>query len=126
MQSAGRVILVVSGLLIFAGGLFDLLTPGLPGNLAAICAESERAAKLVRELLRALGGALVAIGAGVILIVFARGSSLGVLDLLLILLLVLPAEGVNAMAMRGVGSPWQFPAAFALLALTGSLLAMPR
>jgi len=124
LHRAGQSLLVIAGFLMAAGGLYDLLTPRLPGNLAAICAGAERAQKLVRELLRALGGALVAIGAGVVLIVFVRGNALGRFDLLLILVLVLPAEGINAMAMRRVASPWQIPAAFALLALVGAMLAL--
>jgi hypothetical protein len=126
MHTAGRVILLVAGFLIAAGGLYDLLTPRLPANLAAICADSEAAPKLVRELLRALGGALVAIGAAVVLLVIWRGPALTRFDLALILVLVLPAEGVNAMAMRRVRSPWQIPAAFVVLTLSGAILVMLR
>lgn len=126
MHTAGRVILLVAGFLIAAGGLYDLLTPRLPANLAAICAGSEAAQELVRELLRALGGALVAIGAAEVLLVIRRGPALTRFDLALILMLVLPSEGVNAMAMRRVRSPWHIPAAFAVLALSGAILAMVR
>lgn len=126
MQVVGRAILDLAGFWILAGGFYDLLTPRLPGNLAAICAGSERAGRLARELLRALGGALVAIGAGVVLLGFWRGAALSRFDVVLILVLVMPAEGVNAMAMRRVGSPWQIPAALALLALSGAMLAMLR
>lgn len=126
MQVIGRAILLLAGFLIAAGGLYDLLTPQLPANLAAACAGSEQARRLARELLRALGGALVAIGAGVVLLVLWRGPALSQFDVLLILLLVLPAEGVNAMAMRRVRSPWQIPALFAVLALSGAILAVVR
>ena len=63
MWSPGRIILELAGGLIIAGGIFDLFTPHLPSNLAAICGDNDAVKKLTRELLRALGGSLVAIGA---------------------------------------------------------------
>ncbi len=111
MHLAARTILAISGLMIALGGLYDLFTPRLPLNLLAICGVNHRAQTLVRELLRALGGALTA-------------SPVPTHpELLFILLLVLPAEGVNAIGMYRVGSPWRFPFAFALLALIGVALA---
>ncbi|KAA6462152.1 hypothetical protein DYQ86_11085 [Acidobacteria bacterium AB60] len=123
MALAARLILMLSGALIALGGLYDVLTPRLPLNLLAICGVSHRTQALVRELLRALGAALASIGVAVFLLALFSGPALTGGQLALILLLVLPAEGVNAFCMRRVGSPWQIPLAFAGLTLLGVLLA---
>ena len=123
MHTIARVLLGFAAILIAAGGLFDIFTPKLPINLAAACAGNETAMKLVRELLRALGGALAAIGAAVLAIVLTSANSFRPRDLILILLLVVPAEGVNAICMRRVRSPWQIPAAFIALTLVGWVIA---
>lgn len=123
MHTAGRAVLVIAGALIAMGGLYDLLTPRLPPNHLAICGANHRAQSLVRELLRALGGSLAAIGLSVSFIVLTASPLLTRTQVGLILLLVLPAEGVNALGMYRVGSPWQFPLAFALLTLIGAALA---
>jgi hypothetical protein len=73
MSLSGRLLLETAAGLITAGGLFDVFVSRLPKNLAALCGEDERAVRLVRELLRALGGALVAIG----LAVFALAATSG-------------------------------------------------
>jgi hypothetical protein len=119
MHSIARAVLAISGLLIALGGLYDLFTTRLPLNLLAICGVNHRAQSLARELLRALGGALTAIGISVCAITLAAHPVPTRPALLLILLLVLPAESVNALAMSRVGSPWKFPFAFALLTLIG-------
>ncbi len=119
MHLAARTILAISGLLIALGGLYDLFTPRLPLNLLAICGVNHRAQTLVRELLRALGGALTAIGISVCAIALTASPVPTHPELLFILLLVLPTEGVNALGMYRVGSPWRFPFAFALLTLIG-------
>ena len=123
MDLAARVILMISGALIAFGGLYDLFTPRLPLNLLAICGVNHRAQSLVRELLRALGGALTAIGFSVCIITLFAGPVLSSAQLALILVLVLPAEGINAFGMYRVGSPWKLPAAFASLAFLGVVLA---
>lgn len=123
MDLAARLILLICGALIAFGGLYDLFTPRLPLNLLAICGVDHHAQALVRELLRALGGALTAIGFTVSTIALFAGPALSNRDLTLVLLLVLPAEGVNAFCMRRVGSPWKAPAGFATLALLGVILA---
>ena len=46
-------------------------------------------------------------------------------NLLLILLLVIPAEGINSVSMRKVGSPFFVPLAFLLLTVLGIALAWP-
>jgi hypothetical protein len=120
---ASRSILGFAGVLIALGGLYDLFTPHLPDNLAAICGQSEAAQKLVRELLRALGGSLVAIGLAVC---FLSATALPVANpriLTVVLLLILVSEGVNAFSMRRVGSPYHFPLAIVLLAVFGVSLA---
>jgi len=123
MALAARSILLTSGLLIAMGGLYDLFAPRLPLNLLAICGVNHRAQNLVRELLRALGAALTAIGFSVCAIALFGGPAPSGLQLALILLLVLPAEGVNAYCMRRVGSPWRIPLAFAILAFLGVAMA---
>jgi hypothetical protein len=44
---------------------------------------------------------------------------------MLVLLLVLPSEGINSLGMHRVGSPFLVPLAFTLLTLLGVLLAWP-
>ena len=123
MHLAARILLVLSGLLIACGGLYDLFTPRIPLHLLAICGVNHRAQSLVRELLRALGGALMAIGVAICTIALFGGPAPSSLDLTLILLLVLPAEGINALGMYRVGSPWRIPVAFGGLTSLGVLLA---
>ena len=112
--------------LITLGGLFDVFVPRLPSKLAVLCGHDETACKLARELLRALGGSLVAIGLAVALIAASPSALTQRHQLVLVLLLVLPSEGVNAFCMRRVGSPFYIPLAFALLTLLGVLLAWPN
>jgi hypothetical protein len=123
MSSIARIVLNIAAALIALGGLYDLLTPRLPPNLAAICGDNDRARKLVRELLRALGGSLVAIGATVAALVNTASPGTTHRNLLLILLLVVPAEGINSWSMRKVGSPFFVPLSFLLLTVLGVVLA---
>ncbi len=101
------------------------VVPRLPSNLVAMCGGDERACKLVRELLRALGGSLIAVGAAMAFLI----SQLGVQDrrqtLMLVLLLVMPSEGINSLSMYRVGSPFLVPLAFTFLTLLGVLFAWP-
>jgi uncharacterized protein YjeT (DUF2065 family) len=126
MSSIARIVLNIAAALIVLGGLYDFLTPKLPPNLAAICGENDRARKLVRELLRALGGSLVAVGATVAALVNTSTPQTLHRNLSLILLLVIPAEGVNSYSMRKVGSPFFVPLTFLLLTLFGVALAWPK
>jgi hypothetical protein len=112
--------------LITLGGLYDLFAPRLPSDLATCCIGNDRAQKLVRELLRALGGSLVAIGITAAILVAAAGTPIPSFTLMLILLLILPSEGINAFCMYRVGSPCYFPLAFALLSLVGVILGWPH
>lgn len=125
MSTIARIVLNSAAALIILGGLYDLLTPKLPPNLAAICGDNDHARKLVRELLRALGGSLVAVGATVAALVNTSTTETIHRTLLLILLLVVPAEGVNTFSMRRVGSPFYVPLAFLLLTVLGVALAWP-
>ena len=125
MSLIARIVLNSAAALIVFGGLYDLLTPKLPLNLAAICGDNERAQKLVRELLRALGGSLVAIGATVAVLANTSTPQTVHHNLLLILLLVIPGEGINSYCMRRVGSPFYIPFLFLLLTVFGVVLALP-
>ena len=122
MSPTARIVLISTAALITVGGLYDLLTPKLPPNLAAICGDNARAQKLVRELLRALGGSLGAVGATVAALVFISTPETLHRTLSLILLLVIPAEGINSYCMRKVGSPFYVPLAFLLLTIIGVVL----
>jgi hypothetical protein len=125
MSPIARIVLNSVAALIVLGGLYDLLTPKLPPNLAAFCGDNARARELVRELLRALGGSLVAVGATVAALVNTSTPETHHRTLLLILLLVIPAEGINSYSMRKVGSPFYIPLAFILLTTLGVALAWP-
>ena len=124
MHNLARILIGTAGALMTAGGLYDAFAPRLPRNLASICGSQAEVSKLVRELLRALGGALVSVGAAVVCLAMAARSGFSSGQLALVVVLTLPAEGMNAFAMRKVGSPWQFPAIFVALALAGVLLAL--
>ena len=123
MPIAARIILYCAAAFIAVGGLYDIFVPKLPANLVALCGGDERACKLARELLRALGGSLVAVGAAVALLVYGVTPESRSRTLVLILLLVLPAEGINSFSMYRVGSPFQIPLGFTLLTLLGVLVA---
>jgi len=121
----GRFMLETAAILIALGGLYDIFVPRLPANLLAQCSHDEKACKLARELLRALGGSLVAIGLTVGVLIASTPVQAPARTLLLVLLLVLPSEGINSFCMRRVGSPFYIPMAFALLTLLGVVLAWP-
>jgi hypothetical protein len=125
MPVIARIVLEISAVLITLGGVYDLFAPRLPANLAAICEGNGSAQKLARELLRALGGALAAIGLTVFALVASADARTSSLTLALILLLVIPAEGINAFCMRRVGSPFYVPLIFVFIALFGVFLAAP-
>jgi hypothetical protein len=108
--------------LIAVGGAYDLLTPALPSNLAVICRDNRESAKIVRELLRALGAALIAIGTSIVVLLASSGNPVPRRDLIIVLLLVLPTEGINALGMYRVRSPYQIPLAFAALTVAGVVL----
>lgn len=126
MWSPGRIVLEFAAGLITAGGLYDAFVPGLPSNLKKICGATEGAHRLTRELLRALGGSLIAIGISVAWLVIVSGPNPDPSALLLVLLLVLPAELMNSVCMFRVGSAFYFPLAFALITVFGVALEWPH
>jgi hypothetical protein len=122
LHTAGKIVLDSVALLITAGGLYDLLVFRLPSNLAQASADNQAATRVIRELLRALGGSLVAIGLGVALIVNSNSIPENLVRWL-VLLLVLPSEGINSVAMNSAGSPYYVPAGLVVLTIIGVLLA---
>ena len=126
MWTPGRILLEIAAGLITAGGLYDVFVPRLPSNLEKICGANEGAQRLTRELLRALGGSLIAIGVSVAWLVIASGPSPDSSALILVLLLVLPAEIINSICMFRVSSTFYFPLAFALIALIGVAMEWPH
>jgi hypothetical protein len=125
MSPIARIVLNSAAAFTVFGGLYDLLTPKLPSSLAAICGDNKGARKLVRELLRALGGSLVAVGTTVAALVITSTPETTHRTLLLILLLVVPAEGINSFSMRRAGSLFYVPLAFLLLTVMGVVIAWP-
>jgi hypothetical protein len=119
MPTIGRAVLEGAGSLISLGGLYDVLVPRLPGNLTAMCGGDARSSKLVRELLRALGGALVGIGVAVMILASGFDRESRERTTVLILILVLPSEGINTLGMLRVGSPYYVPLALIVLTLAG-------
>lgn len=124
MHIIGQIALNLAAALITSGGLYDISISfrKLPANLSTMCRGNPLAAKLARELLRALGGCLVAIGLTTAAVVnldigYDRRSRLA-----LVLLLVVPSEGMNAICMYRAGSPYYVPLGFVLLVLLGVLL----
>jgi hypothetical protein len=126
MILAGRIILAIAAASVAAGGLYDLLVPRLPANLDKICGTNADARRLVRELLRALGGSLVVIGVTSEVLVAGSGARTSASILILVAALIVPTELINALCMYRVKSPFYIPLAFALLALSGTALVWPR
>jgi hypothetical protein len=125
MPLLGKFVLEIAATLITLGGLYDLFAPRLPANLVPMCNGNPQACKLVRELLRALGGALVSIGLAAAVLISGFDLKDRRRTLILILVLVLPSEGINSVCMHRVGSPFLIPMAFAALTLVGVILAWP-
>lgn len=69
---------------------------------------------------------MVAIGATTTILIAMCGRPVSHFVLIVALILVLPAEGMNALGMYRVGSPYQVPLAFAALALIGVFLCWPH
>lgn len=122
MSKIGQIVLEITGVLIALGGLYDLFTPTLPAHLAAICGAHDRSSALVREMLGALGGCLIAIGFTVSILASGLTAQNASEILALILILVLPSEGFNALGMHRVGAPYYIPLLLIALTLYGVLL----
>ena len=121
MREIGRWLIGIAGALIAAGACYDLFARNLPSNLDDLCRGSQSARQLARELLRALGGALLAIGLTIILIAAVHRPSRFELGLVVILSVI--AEGVNSWCMRHFASPYWIPLTFAVVACVGAALA---
>jgi hypothetical protein len=119
-----RIVLTVAATCIAFGGLYDVFTPHLPPNLASRCFGNEDGRIAIRELLRALGGCLVGIGAAVGVLAITLARQYNAHTVALILTLVLPSEGMNAIGMHRVGSHYIVPLFFILLTVSGAALAM--
>jgi hypothetical protein len=118
--------LYIAAILVTVGGVYDLFAPRLPANLSAMCGESESARRLARELLRALGGALAAIGISAAILVARMETLPDPSTLVLVLVLIGLAEVINASCMFRVGSPFYIPLTFVLLTILGVVLSWPR
>ena len=123
LHTIGQIALNLAAASITCGGLYDMFVRRLPANLSTMCQGNPLAAKLARELLRALGGSLVAVGLTTAVLVNFNNDYDPRSRLVLVLLLVVPSEGVNAIGMYRVGSPFYVPLAFILLVLVGVSLA---
>jgi hypothetical protein len=119
-----QIVLTAAATCIALGGLYDVLTPQLPPNLANRCFGNEEGRIAIRELLRALGGCLVCIGAAVGILATTLPGQNDSRTVVLILTLVLPSEGMNVIGMRRVGSPYLVPLVFILLTVSGAALAL--
>lgn len=124
MYLYSRIVLTIAAASILLGGLYDLFTPRLPTSLASRCSGNEGAAVVMRELLRALGACLVAIGAAFGIVINSMDLRHDHRGIALILTLVLPSEGLNAFSMRRAGSPYVIPVIFILLTMAGAVLAL--
>jgi hypothetical protein len=122
--------LTVAAACIVLGGIYDVFTPQLPPNLARRCFGNEDGRAAIRQLLRTLGACLITIGVavgivGILATTMPRQHSAQAITLILTLvLLVLPSEGMNAIGMRRVGSPYVVPLFIILLTISGAALAV--
>ncbi len=131
-RAVGLVLLNAAGVLVIAGALYDLFVPSVPANhLAYLGAAAggldRRCAELDLAMLRSIGGGLMAVG--VTALILANGSVrrgegwARVAGAVLVEL----AEGNNAYRMYPFASPWYGLLGFAVLAVTGAILAgLPR
>jgi hypothetical protein len=125
LYTHSRIVLTVAGVCIAFGGLYDAFTPRLPANLIIRCDGNQQAARVIRELLRALGGCLIGIGAAVGILANVVANKHESYAIILVLILVLPSEGMNTLGMYRVGSPFIVPLLLILLTLVGVALALP-
>ena len=92
MYLYSRIVLTIAAICIASGGLYDVFTPRLPSNLAAKCSGNDAAGIVMRELLRALGACLAAIGATVAIVTTGMDLRHDRRAIAVILMLVLPSE----------------------------------
>ena len=118
------VLLNASALLVVVGALYDVLTPGVPSHeLEFLRSMGEQpgpaSVTLFRELLRALGGALIGVGVSLLALVnlpFRRGERWAAWTVGVVICV---SEGINAVGMARVGGPFWAPLTFVILALLG-------
>lgn len=118
-MTLGTVLLDIGGGFITLGGMYDIFTPTLPVNLLQRAGDSVTSRRLVRDLLRALGGCLVASGVSVIILANLAIRTHQTGPLWVIVVLVVPSEGVNSLGMFRSGSPYLIPLVFIALVLLG-------
>jgi hypothetical protein len=130
-RTIGLILLNAAGVLVLAGGLYDLLVPSVPANHLAYLGVTDgrldpRYAELDLALLRSLGGCLLAVGVTALVLAngpVRRGEGWARLA---VAVLVGVAEGNNAYRMYPFGAPWYGPLGFAVLAVAGAALAGPQ
>ena len=122
-------VLNVGAVLLTLGGLYDLLTVSIPELWSGVLGQSAtnlppQVARLLLALLRALGGALVAIGLGTLVLIngpFRRGDRWAAVA---IVLLVVVAEANNAIQMWTTGATYYWVTlVYVVLVLAGVALA---
>jgi hypothetical protein len=130
-RAVGLVLLNAAGVLVITGALYDLLVPSVPANHLAYLGAPDgrldpRYADLDLAMLRSIGGCLLAVGVTALILAngpIRRGEGWARLA---VAVLVGVAEGNNAYRMYPFGSPWYGPLGFAVLAIVGAALAVPR
>lgn len=126
-RSAAFKILNGVAAIVILGGCFDMLMPGVPSNLfdylkVTRADASPQLLSLLLGLLRALGGALVAVGITALFIIngpLKRGETWACWALVILIGL---SEGINASQMWRFGSPYYFPLAFVALTVFGVII----
>ena len=126
-RAYGLVVLNVAAALVIVGASYDLFVPTVPPNHLRYVgdlspASGSRFAEIDLAMLRSIGGCLLAIGIACLLLVngpVRRGSQLA---LIVVVLLIVVAEGNNAYRMYPIASPWYGPLGFAILGVVGAVL----
>ncbi len=127
-RAAGHRVAQLGAVLMIAGGVFDMSLGELLPHHAAVLAAGygavpPEAAGLILALLRALGGALAAVGIAVLILLrfgSRTGSRLAYAGAALTAVI---AEGPNVLGILSTGSPlFVAPLAFMLLVVAGSAL----
>ncbi len=121
------LLLYLSAALVLIGGCYDLLVQAPPAHhltyLESAAEELDpRVVTLMTALLRALGGALLGLGLAAMVLIrcgIFRGHDWAALALAL---MIGTSEGVNALQMYRVGSPYWAPLGFIGLMLLGLVL----
>jgi hypothetical protein len=125
------LILLNAGVLVIAGGRYDLLVPSVPANHLVYLGAADGNlnhwyAQLDLAMLRSIGGCLIAIGVTTLILTngpIRRGERW---TRITAVLMVGVAEVNNAYRMYPFDSPWYGPLGFALIAIVGAALAGQR